>query len=55
MDDQIMSSIFNKKFENVHFDDEVERDEQILVDSNYCFKKEKVYINLSLLWKVVMD
>lgn len=26
-----------------------------MVDTNYCFKKEKVWISLDTLWKVVMD
>jgi hypothetical protein len=55
LEDHILSSLFSKNFIDVHFNEEVEREDQIMVDPNYCFKKERVYIGLDVLWKVVID
>lgn len=55
LEDHIMSALFSKNFIDVHFNEEVEREDQIMVDPMYCFKKERVYIGLDILWKVVMD
>lgn len=56
MEDDIISNIFSKNFANVHFNEEVEREDQIMVDPNgYTFKKEKVFIGLDVLWKIVND
>lgn len=51
-----MSALFSKNFVDVHFNEEVEREDKIMVDpSGYTFKKERVYIGLDVLWKIVTD
>ena len=51
-----MSDIFSRNFADVHFTEEIEREDQIMVDPNgYTFKKERVFIGLDILWKIVTD
>ena len=55
MDDNVMCDLFSKNFEDVHFSEENEREDQILIDESYCFKKNKGEISLELLWKVATE
>jgi hypothetical protein len=51
-----LSALFSKNFVDVHFNEEVEREDKIMVDaSGYTFKKVTVYIGLDVLWKIVTD
>ena len=50
-----MCDLFSKNFEDVHFSEDIEREESILVEESYCFKKHKGEISLELLWRVATE
>jgi hypothetical protein len=54
-DDEAMGELFAKNFERVDFTEDIGREEEILIDDNYCFKKEIGKISLELLWKVALE
>jgi hypothetical protein len=55
----VLHNIFEKGLMEVHFNEEMEREKELMVDSSFCFRKdkvpEKVFVSLDLLWKIVTD
>ena len=54
-DDHLMHQLFQTNFASGKFGHEVEREETILVDSNYTFQKHKVEFTIDMLWKIVSE
>lgn len=54
-DDPALHQLFVTNFASGRFAHEIERDKFILVDAQYCFRKQKVEIEVELLWKVVTE
>ena len=47
--------MFTNNFEEIHFNENIEREDKILIDETYCFKKERGEIGLDLLWQVAHE
>ena len=58
-EDGVLHTIFSKGLADEHFGDDLERDKEIMVDSAFCFKKDKIpekaFMSLELLWKIVSE
>jgi hypothetical protein len=54
-DDQTLHRLFETKLSSGRFGEGIDRENAILMNENYCFKKNRKEIGLDLLWSIVIN